>query len=226
MEYARFRLFTKRKKPPKVTSLPPTSPNLLQHILRAHLQVMFWKAAENVAPPDESADITSFGWKYQDGIPAPVLSKADPAPPVLLDVVQCQCRAANKRCGTEACGCHKEHMSCTVYCNCSGDVACCNPYTKKRDEDNGNTVGAAIEEQDETDMEDEYEEDVDLDMDDEDDEIQMDFVDDDYLDDAIDHVNAADVKYSTYWCQVDMNLNHHCADLILKHKYHDILEYV
>jgi len=89
---------------------------------------MLWKATENVAPSNEFADITAFGWEYQDGIPTPVFSKADPSPPVLLDILQCQRRAADKRCGTEACGCHEEHMACTVYCNCPGDVACCNPF--------------------------------------------------------------------------------------------------
>jgi hypothetical protein len=34
--------------------IPPTSANLLQHVLRAHLQVMLWKAADQQAPPDES----------------------------------------------------------------------------------------------------------------------------------------------------------------------------
>ena len=61
MESARFILFTKKKKTPKIMTLPPTSANLLQHVLRAHLQVMLWKAADQQAPPDESSDITNFG---------------------------------------------------------------------------------------------------------------------------------------------------------------------
>lgn len=185
MEYARFNLFTKRKKPPKVMSLPPTSPNLLHHILRAHLQVMLWKAADNVAPPDESADITTFGWEYQDGIPTPVLSKADPAPPVLLDVIQCHCKATKKKCGTEACGCRKEHMSCTVYCNCSGDVACFNPYTKIPDEENDNAGGEPIEEQEDME-EDDYGEAVDIDDE-----------DGDSLDDAADDCASLDDEWRT-----------------------------
>ncbi len=71
MESARFKLFTK-KKSPKIMALPPTYANLLQHALRAHLQVMLWKAADQQAPPTESANITHFGWEFQDGVPIPV----------------------------------------------------------------------------------------------------------------------------------------------------------
>jgi len=39
MENAYFKLFTK-KKTTKIMTLPPTSANLLLHVLRAHLQVM------------------------------------------------------------------------------------------------------------------------------------------------------------------------------------------
>ena len=74
MESAHFTLFAKKKKSPKVMALPPTSTNLLQHVLRAHLQVMLWKAADHQAPPDESANITHFGWDIQDSIPIPVVA--------------------------------------------------------------------------------------------------------------------------------------------------------
>jgi len=46
MENARFKLFTKKKKTTKIMALPPMSANLLLHVLRAHLQVMLWKAAD------------------------------------------------------------------------------------------------------------------------------------------------------------------------------------
>jgi hypothetical protein len=69
MESAHFTLFTKKKKSLKVMTLPPTSANLLQHVLRAHLQVMLWKATGHQAPPDETADITHFGWEIPNGIP-------------------------------------------------------------------------------------------------------------------------------------------------------------
>ena len=122
------KLFTKKKKkPPKVMALPPTSANLLQHALRAHLQTMLWKAADHQGPPNESAH---FGWEIRDDIPIPVIAQGDPAPPELINVIQCQCRARGKKCSTEACGCHKQHLSCT---SCSGDESCCNPHTARDD---------------------------------------------------------------------------------------------
>lgn len=135
MESARFTLFTRKKKSPKIMALPPTSTNLLQHVLRAHLQVMLWKSADHQGPPDESADITHFGWDIQDSIPIPVLAQGAPAPPELIDVIRCQCKAQDKKCSTGACSCHKEHLTCTSYCNCSGEEDCCNPYTRRQNTD-------------------------------------------------------------------------------------------
>ena len=40
MDSARFMMLTKKKKSPKIQALPPTSSNLLLHVLRSHLQVM------------------------------------------------------------------------------------------------------------------------------------------------------------------------------------------
>ncbi len=37
------------------------------HILRAHLQVMLLKAADQREPPAEARDITTFGWQVAKG---------------------------------------------------------------------------------------------------------------------------------------------------------------
>ena len=60
--------------------IPPTSTNPLQHVLRAHLQVMLWMA-------DESNNITNLGWVIQDTIPG--VAQGAPVPPELLDVIKC-----------------------------------------------------------------------------------------------------------------------------------------
>ena len=96
MESAHYNLFAKRKNPPKIMALPPTSANSSYHVLWAHLQVMLWKAADHQAPPSESADITNFGWDMQEGIPVPKMNQNDPVPPNLMDVIRCQCRAKEK----------------------------------------------------------------------------------------------------------------------------------
>ncbi len=48
IEDARFTLFTKKKKTPKIMALPPTSANLLLHVSRAHLQVMLWNTSSTL----------------------------------------------------------------------------------------------------------------------------------------------------------------------------------
>ena len=83
-------------------------------------------AADQEAPPDESADITHFGWIIQNDIPIPAVAQDAPE---LVDVIKCQCKAQGKQCSSEACGCHKQHLACTSCCNCSGGEHCCNPYS-------------------------------------------------------------------------------------------------
>ena len=104
MESARFTLFTRKIKNPKIMALPPTSPNLMLHVWRAHLQIMLQKVADHQTPPDECSNITNFGWKIGDGIPVPVTGASDPAPPQLIDVIWCQCKAQGKKCSTGTCG--------------------------------------------------------------------------------------------------------------------------
>ena len=49
---------------------------LEHHLMRAHLQTMMWKAADQQGLiPTVSFDITNFGWKVLDGIPLPVTTK-------------------------------------------------------------------------------------------------------------------------------------------------------
>ena len=84
-------------------ALLPTYAHLLQHMLRAHLQIMMWKAAHCEGTAGESRDITNFGRKFPIKIYKPVIAEGDPAPPELNDVIQ------SKKCCTEVDGCHKQH---------------------------------------------------------------------------------------------------------------------
>ena len=68
MNQARYNLFKQRKKPPALKKLPPTGLNLMLHALRAHLQVLLWKAADKLDPPQITQDITKFGWDITDGV--------------------------------------------------------------------------------------------------------------------------------------------------------------
>ena len=78
---------------PQTYGLTSNIHHLLKHVLRAHLQVMLWKAADHQAPPDESVYITQFGWDIQNSTPIPAVAQGAPAPPELVDVIQCQCKA-------------------------------------------------------------------------------------------------------------------------------------
>jgi hypothetical protein len=147
---ARSKLYLSRKKPPPLKRLPPTDYNLTLHALRAHLQMMLWKAADQKDPPAEAHDIRCFGWDVDEsGAVTPSLSNAPIAPQQLLDVVSCSCRAEGKACSEKKCSCHSGRLTCTEYCYCEGGDACCNPYTKHE---------PVLEEEDEDEEEEEEEE--------------------------------------------------------------------
>ena len=87
--HARF--YRGRKKPPPLKKLLPTDVNLQLHVLRAHLQMLLWKAADKHDPPEEARDIANFGWSIEGCTITPAISTVPVAPQVLLDVVSCSC---------------------------------------------------------------------------------------------------------------------------------------
>ena len=108
-----------------------TDANLAYHILRAHYQVMLWKAAYQQTPP--AVDIAAYGWELVSGagcVPTPRIARGPAAPPALMDVINCQCKAVGKACISRACSCHSAGLSCTPYCYCVGEAMCFNPFTK------------------------------------------------------------------------------------------------
>ena len=123
MASARYALYTKRTtgKVVCVKSLPPTDVNLSYHILRAHYQVMLWKAA------DQQTAVAGC-------VPTPRIARGPAAPPALMDVINCQCSAAGKACSSHGCSCHSEGLSCTPYCFCVGETICFNIVTKHENE--------------------------------------------------------------------------------------------
>ena len=58
---ARYKMYMSRKRPPPLKNLPPTDNNLQLYVLRAHLQIMLWKAADKRHPPVDARDIRRFG---------------------------------------------------------------------------------------------------------------------------------------------------------------------
>ena len=116
-----------------LSKLKSPDKNLLLHMLRAHHQTMLWKAADKQIAP--AIVITDFGWEMLNSIPSPVITSEPPAPPELMKVISCQCRAAGKACGQGNCSCFAASLSCMTYCHCAGSQdECHNPLTKKYDD--------------------------------------------------------------------------------------------
>ena len=138
LDAARYDIYRKRKRPPALKTLPPTERNMHLHGRRAHLQVLLWKAADQADPP--AVDITLFGWDKKMGLKEgeelimPTQDSSPVAPPALLDVVSCGCRAGLKPCTSAKCSCAAAGLACTSYCSCKGnDGICCNILTQQQE---------------------------------------------------------------------------------------------
>ncbi len=131
---AQLIFYKKRKKPPPLKNCPPTDLNLMLHTLRAHLQVMLWKAADKNSSPAASQDITKFGWEVTDWDVMPVIANQPVAPAGLLDIISCICSAEGRVCSPR-CKCHSGRLSCTQFCKCEGGQSCMNEYSKKDESD-------------------------------------------------------------------------------------------
>ena len=108
------------KKPPPLKRLPQTDSNLQQHVLRGHIQMMLWKAADQRHPPVDARDIRCFGWDVNEGgFVAPSVYNAPVKPHGLLDVVSCNCSAERKACSEKRCSCHRAGLSSTESPNIS-----------------------------------------------------------------------------------------------------------
>jgi len=65
---AKYNIYNRKTKtkPPPLKKLPPTEDNLYLHGRRAHLQVMLWKSVNKDCAPDDTRDITRYGWVVKD----------------------------------------------------------------------------------------------------------------------------------------------------------------
>lgn len=148
---ARYDIYRKRKTPPAPKTLPPTERNAHLHGQRAHLQVLLWKAADCPHPP--AVEITNFGWnilnrdaKEGEEVVMPVLDTSPVAPPALMDVISCGCKAETP-CTTVKCSCAAEGLTCTSYCVCGGcEGTCCNPLTPQAQQEMDEDIDAEFAE--------------------------------------------------------------------------------
>lgn len=141
MTECRQRLWAQRTgksgRPPKISNIPPTTEGHLQNTLRAHHQLCQWYAAMEIDPPEMNAE----DWGYESDqtnkvlLPRPLPEGVKPAPDEILEKIRCSCSSAQP-CKSTNCKCHKNGRACTMFCGCSDDATCCNPYKKKRNQDN------------------------------------------------------------------------------------------
>ena len=101
MNDARAHFYLGHKKPPPPLKKLPTDTNLRLHVLRAHLQMILWKPADQHDNHEEARNSANFGWSIECSTITPAVSTAPVAPQSLLDVVSCSCTAeCTACCGT------------------------------------------------------------------------------------------------------------------------------
>ena len=129
----------------KLCSFPPTTEAFTENVHRCYLQVAIWKAALLESP---ELDSTKYGWELDHiGIlvPRTVPSGILFAPPDILQLIHCNCKASG--CRTAACSCTK--IWYTIFCLCEGAEACKNSLTRSQME---NETEKTIEDPDDNDM--------------------------------------------------------------------------
>ena len=88
----------------KLCSIPPTTEAFTENVHRCHLQVAMWKAALLESPPE--MDAIKYGWGLDHLgvlVPRTVPSDTLSAPPDILQLIHCNCKAYHNGCRTAAC---------------------------------------------------------------------------------------------------------------------------
>ncbi|GBM93250.1 hypothetical protein AVEN_118119-1 [Araneus ventricosus] len=95
--------------------LPPTTDAAQLHAMRSYHQVQTWLENEK--------DPLKWGWMHTPSGLFPKKSEKDPAPESLLQCISCTCK---KDC-TNACGCRKAGLHCSLLCKHYIGQSCENP---------------------------------------------------------------------------------------------------
>ena len=128
----RYRIFSNTKESQKKQkNLPPTDETAREHVKRARLQVLIWRAADEYNIP--RLECSRLGWIKEDDIMVPIHGNVSVAPNVLLQHVACGCKS-DKPCSRATCSCRSAKMPCTSYCKCKADEQCANDNVKHMDQ--------------------------------------------------------------------------------------------
>ena len=107
---------------PRLSKLPPTTAALYQHIMRAHLQTAYWKAAaQNLAP---SMDPINFGWETAaatDTLLKPTMLPSGTllALEAVLHLISCACFTGC----AGLCRCRTVGLTFTHFCKCNAECS-------------------------------------------------------------------------------------------------------
>ena len=147
----RCTLFMRKKDPPGIKkSLPPTKECAAEHIKRARLQVLLWRAADKTGPSWMHNQPVCVWVEIRGRYPCPCiwLCRADIADKAVLELVACGCKSTPP-CSRATCSCRSGGLPCTTYCCCKGGEQCADDNLKET---------SAVENYEETDDEEEYSE--------------------------------------------------------------------
>lgn len=99
-------------------------------------------------PTDPEISITGFEWEVVNNVPQPKFISEPRAPPELMNVISCQCKATGEACSQRQCNCSTFGLPCTVYCLCEASSCVChNTFTKiNNDEEDGTDEGGTGDE--------------------------------------------------------------------------------
>ena len=134
---ARYKLFTKKKKPPPLQSLSTIKDVLYLHIEPASYQCQLWKKALDYHP--HLPHPVEHGWTDIDGSLTVQWGYLKPAPDFILEFVSCSCKKFE--CTTNHCSCAAVNLPCT-------DLFCCT-NCKNNDSQEGVDVNEIFNDDDE-----------------------------------------------------------------------------
>ena len=104
---------------PKLCSLPPTDPALMEKLKRAHFQICIRKHALDLNVP--GLDPVQYGWtkdKATKSLAAVhVPPNIDLALSYIQELIKCSC-SSDPPCVSANWGCKKAGMPCSVFCAC------------------------------------------------------------------------------------------------------------
>lgn len=78
-------------------------------------------------------DAMTWGWKQEDNMFVPIMSKMNAAPDRLLKMMHCNCSTG---CRTARCSCRGYGLPCTSACGqCQSETVCDNPHNQSIEEE-------------------------------------------------------------------------------------------